>query len=140
MTGGAARSDSAVTENADDAQAQLAGRRGGHAARWARARGVRGLGRGAVEAAERGEGRWARWADWAAGKRERADRAGRPGPAWEKGWARWAGLGFSYSLLPVLFLNPTQLFEFKFKFEFNPSTQTIKTMHQHECTNKLNLR
>ena len=80
------------------------------------------------------------WADWAAGKRERAERAGRPGPAWEKGWARWAGLGFSYSLLPVLFLNPTQLFEFKFKFEFNPSTQTIKTVDQHECTNKLNLR
>ena len=52
---------------------------------------------------------------------------------------RGAWLGFPF---PSLFYFPTtlKLFEFKFEFEFNPSTETNKTMHQHECTNKLNLR
>ena len=54
-------------------------------------------------------------------------------------WARLLkGLGFLFTIL-FYFKTPHKLFEFKFKFEFNPSTQTNKTMRQHECTNKFNL-
>jgi hypothetical protein len=55
----------------------------------------------------------------------------------------WAGFGlssfflFSTSISYFKLTQTTQLFEFKNKFEFNPSTQTIKAMHQHECINKV---
>ena len=65
---------------------------------------------------------------------------GRTGP----GFWDWAGvLGFAMGfrfLFPIsYFKHYTNLIEFKFKFEFNPSTQTNKTMLQHECTNILSL-
>ena len=69
-----------------------------------------------------------------------AERVGRAGPCGEEekaGWARsgvehglgclrdWArllkGLGFLFTIL-FYFKTPLKLFEFKFKFEFNPST------------------
>jgi len=52
----------------------------------------------------------------------------------------WAGLVSDFlSSFPILFLFQIKfkLFEFKLEFEFNPSTQTSKTMHQHECNNKI---
>ena len=70
---------------------------------------------------------------------------------WAKNWAlrekrkgRRAGmLGFAMGfpfLFPIsYFKHYSNLIEFKFKFEFNPSTQTNKTMLQHECTNILSL-
>ena len=61
---GATRSDSAVTENAADARAQVAGRRGGRAGLERAASGV--LGRGAVEAAESAHGPSAGREGWAA--------------------------------------------------------------------------
>ena len=137
MTGGASRSDSEVTENTADVRAQVAGRWGGRAARWARARGERGLDRGVVEAAERASGP-------SAGRE--GGRAGL-GLRGKKGWARklrtgpvrdfglgfqgmlgwvWVEfglgfLGFFSILFPLsfLFLNQTK-FEFKYKFEFKP--------------------
>ena len=74
--------------------------------------------------------------DWVAGRR------GKEGA----GWA--AGLGslflFLSSFLPLFFFfwfsNFTQTIEFKHEFEFNPSTQTNKIMHQHECTNNFKPR
>ena len=62
-----------------------------------------------------------------------------------------AGLGLGFSFLYFLFslffffsfllFKQTQttlkLFEFKLEFEFNPSTQTSKTMLQHECNNTI---
>jgi len=73
-------------------------------------------------------------------------RMGFAGPTQGKRRGVWAGLGlvwvlvvfFSYSisyLFSLLFpIQQTQLkpFEFKFKIEFSSSTQTNKTMHQHE--------
>ena len=62
------------------------------------------------------------------------------------------GLGFlGFFLFLVFFLLflsfpisipfQTQLFEFKLKFEFKPyALNQIKLMHQHECTNMLNLK
>jgi len=112
--------------------------------------------------AMRGEER--RRAEWAACWAERGERpAGlglseRNGPAcgiWV-GFSRavWAGPGWGFGLagfhsFSLIFLsfsfllkqtnsNKTKLFEFKFKFESNPNTQTIKTMHRHECINKVN--
>ena len=70
----------------------------------------------------------------------RAGRLGRLGFG-SLGLVYWV-LGFlsiSY-LFSLLFpIQQTQLkpFEFKFKFEFSSSTQTNKTMHQHECSNKV---
>jgi hypothetical protein len=67
------------------------------------------------------------------------------------GWASRVGfgtkLGWVLSFIsPVHFsflflIQTTQiLIEFKFQFEFKPSTQAKRTMHQHECNNKfLNL-
>jgi len=66
--------------------------------------------------------------------------------AWER-----VGLGFSWVLgflsffffhfFSFLLFKQTQttlkLFEFKLEFEFNPSTQTSKTMLQHECNNTI---
>jgi len=53
----------------------------------------------------------------------------------------WAGLAIG--LFPSSFLLQTslKLFEFKLKFESNPTTlKQVKLMHQHECTNKLALK
>ena len=44
----------------------------------------------------------------------------------------------SYFLFPIS-KHYSNLIEFKFKFELNPSTQTNKTMLQQECTNILTL-
>jgi len=76
----------------------------------------------------------------------------RNGPRWKflgrretAGWAQ-AGLGlglpFLFLVFSLLFLFQTShyLFEFKFEFEFNSSTQTNKTILQHECTNMLALK
>ena len=60
-------------------------------------------------------------------------------------WGAGCGFGFEFGFWVFLyfspFLNPIQtqpkLVEFKFEFEFNANTQTIKTMHQHECNNKI---
>ena len=122
-------------ENAADARAQVAGRRGGRAGLERGASGV--LGRGAVEAAESEHGP-------SAGRE--GGRAGL-GLRGKKGWARklrtgpvrdfglgfqgmlgwvWVEfglgfLGFFSILFPLsfLFLNQTK-FEFKYKFEFKP--------------------
>ena len=68
------------------------------------------------------------------------------------GWADfwvWAVFGFSIFLVffllflsfPISIPFQTQLFEFKLKFEFKPyALNQIKLMHQHECTNMLNLK
>ena len=77
----------------------------------------------------------------------------RNGPRWkfmgrmERETAGWAqaglvlGLPLLFLVFSLLFLFQTlhNLFEFKFEFEFNSSTQTNKTMLQHECSNILTL-
>ena len=103
---GAARSDSAVTENAADTRARVAGRRGG------RGCGPRRGGSGALD--------WAgRLLLWAAGF------------CWA-GLALgfWAPFLFLF-YLSFLFLIQTK-FEFKYEFEFKPHSNK-KNMHQHEC-------
>ena len=57
------------------------------------------------------------------GEEGRRERFGPPGWVWA-----------FYFLSSFLFQTKLKLFEFKLEFEFNPSTQTNKTMHQHECT------
>ena len=133
----------AVSEGRGDAQ-QARGRTGrsGELALGCEWRAARGKGR------ERGAG-WALLGQ----ARERGswvelgwtDRGSRLGRGWfvELGWVDFGSLGwFPFSSLSPLFYFPTtlKLFEFKVEFEFNPSTQTNKTMHQHECTNKLALK
>ena len=54
---------------------------------------------------------------------------------WQRVWVFYF-LSFFY----FLFQTKLNLFEFKLEFEFNPSTQTNKTMHQHECNNKFKPR
>ena len=76
------------------------------------------------------------------GGKKRGER--RPGPRGRKDWAgrrwAWAGLGpggFIFSI-SFLFLNNSNLFEFKRKFEFKLLCKpTNKTMHQHECNTKI---
>ena len=90
---------------------------------------------------------------------ERADWAAREGKEWagecwavaEESWAAGklgCGFGLRFWCFPFLFLvfsllflfqTSHNLFEFKFEFEFNSSTQTNKTMLQHECSNILTL-
>jgi hypothetical protein len=74
--------------------------------------------------------------------RERSGELGRAGPlGGERG--NWAGvLVSSFFLLFFLFsfflsYFKLKLLDFKFKLEFNPSTQTKRTMHQHECNNRI---
>ena len=86
---------------------------------------------------------------------ERAEGEGsgcsRAGPGREGSWARrgeggpanrlWVGFGFLLSyfyFFSFSISNQTNLGEIKFKFEFTTSTQTTKSMHQHECINKVN--
>jgi len=95
-------------------------------------------------------GRWAALACWAVSARAWAERErelGRCGLGWRRRSDR-AGLGWRWGLgqlgcyavgfwvfLSFLYFKPnSNLGEFKFKFEFKPSTQTKRTMHQHECT------
>ena len=52
---------------------------------------------------------------------------------------RFLGL-VSFLFFSLLFQTQLELNEFKHKFDFNPSTQTNKPMHQHECANKLALK
>ena len=58
-------------------------------------------------------------------------------PGWAASWVLgWFGSSvFSFSFL---FLNKSNLIEFKPNLNSNPmhSTKQIKLMHQHECTNK----
>ena len=75
-------------------------------------------------------------------KREKAQGEMERGPRefWA-GWAEGLGLGLIslfYSLFSY-FKHYSNLIEFKYKFEFNPSTQPIKEKLQHECTNILTL-
>ena len=72
------------------------------------------------------------------GPEERAGRAGLlagfwAGLVWVLGW-----FGFSVFSFSFLFLNKSNLIEFKPNLNSNPmhSTKQIKLMHQHECTNK----
>ena len=107
---GATRSDSAVTENAADARAQVAGRRGGRAGLERGASGV--LGRGVVEAAESVHGP-------SAGRRVEPGRVGLgrlgwrrrlDGPGWFLGF--WAGFPFLIlTLFPISISNsnPSQM-------------------------------
>ena len=109
---------------------------------------------------ERAKQGWARGAGSSASERKRRARSGAvcegktltAGPKWRSGLRAEGGrrvglagfLSFSLVFLSFSFLlkqtnsNKTKLFEFKFKFESNPNTQTIKTMHRHECINKVN--
>ena len=94
--------------------------------------------------AERGEKERKNWAVRVG--RVRGEGGGGPLRRGSAGWAErfglgWvSGLGF-YFLLPFSFSNTLKLFEFKHKFEFKPyALNQNKTMLQHECTNKLNLR
>ena len=55
------------------------------------------------------------------------------------GLLSWAGgFGFTVFSFSFLFLNKSNLNEFKPNLNSNPmhSTKQIKLMHQHECTNK----
>ena len=113
-------------------------------------------GKGALWADGRGrerdeKGKEAGWAEcreelgwtgicWAA----RDERKGAAAVGWVGlvGLLRWVCF-FSFSssfLFFFWFSNFTQTIEFKHEFEFNPSTQTNKTMHQHECTNNFKPR
>ena len=76
---------------------------------------------------------------------------GHAGEGWKRIAGFWVGLdGFwvwaefwfwvSGFLSYLLFQTKLKLFEFKLEFELNPSTQTNKTMHQHECNNKFKPR
>ena len=93
---GATRSDSAVTENAADARAQVAGRRGGRA----------GLGRGASGVLGRGSGA-AGWAGsgWTRDGLAREER--------KREWAAWAevvgrtGFWIFFSFFSIPFLKQT---------------------------------
>ena len=73
-----------------------------------------------------------------AGPRSRKEGEERAGQFWT-----WAGLlpwfGFPFLFLFSYFKHYSNLIEFKYKFEFNPSTQPIKEMLQHECTTILTL-
>ena len=53
------------------------------------------------------------------------------------GWAGLLGFGLGSVLSSFLFQTKLKPFEFKLEFELNSSTQTNKTMHQHECNNKV---
>ena len=63
------------------------------------------------------------------------------GSAWEwaerderEGWADFGLRVLGFLSFSSLFLIQTK-FEFKYKFEFKP--HSIKSMHQHECINKI---
>ena len=76
--------------------------------------------------------------------REWEKEAGRAGLFLGLGWVAiwvlgWFGFFFFFSL--SYFKHHSNLFEFKHNFEFKPyALNQNKTMLQHECTNKLNLR
>ena len=78
-----------------------------------------GLGRGGKQAAGRG-GKKGSWAD------------GVLGPGWVL-----AGFPFLILFYSISKANTEILIEFKFQFEFKPSTHTKRTMHQHECNHKI---
>ena len=92
---------------------------------------------GAGEAAVREGvlGRWRGKPGWA----ERGEREECCGLGLKLGWAAM-GFLFFWVFSSFLFQTSLKLIEFKLEFEFNPSTQTIKTMHQHECNNKFKPR
>ena len=102
----------------------------GHSGRWAgaeRKRAVQEFAGGLV-----GAGCWAHAERKEVGHRVGVGLGGVRGI----GLGFWVGSSFSISI-PF----QTQLFEFKLKFEFKPyALNKIKLMHQHECTNKLNLK
>ena len=82
------------------------------------------------------ERRGVHWAEEMGRERERERARGRG----LGDWASWVGfLGFLFLFLFSYFKHYSNLIEFKYKFEFNPSTQPIKEMLQHECTNILTL-
>ena len=95
-----------------------------------------GAGRCGAGRAREGVGRVGRgsWAAW-----ERREGSGRGA-----GLSGWAGFRVRFGFLfssPLFFSNTLKLFEFKHKFEFKSyALNHNKTMLQHECTNKLNLR
>jgi len=90
---------------------------------------------GGVSPGERVRGSRPGWAACWGGKENWARKEGL-GWVWVSGFLGW--FGFSVFSFSFLFLNKTNLMEFKPNLNSNPmhSTKQIKLMHQHECTNK----
>ena len=90
---------------------------------------------GGVSPGERVRGSRPGWAACWGGKENWARKEGL-GWVWVSGFLGW--FGFSVFSFSFLFLNKTNLIEFKPNLNSNPmhSTKQIKLMHQHECTNK----
>ena len=104
-----------------DRSGWLAGRQGA-LGRGAGPRGERvgSSGEGKVGRGAAGLGRWLGLVGWMA-----------------PGFGLSFGLGF---LSSFLFQTPIKLIEFNLRFEFKPyALNQMKFMHQHECTNTLNL-
>ena len=114
------------------AQRGGAGKRG---ARWAAARWAGRVCAGGVGPGERVRGSRPGWAACWGGKENWARKEGL-GWVWVSGFLGW--FGFSVFSFSFLFLNKTNLIEFKPNLNSNPmhSTKQIKLMHQYECTNK----
>jgi hypothetical protein len=78
--------------------------------------------------------------EWAAGKGSRPEGEKRSRPGWAA-WAVFLSPGFLILFYFFSWFSTSNLFEFKSKFEFNSyALNQIKLMHQHECTNMLNLK